>query len=91
MAPRQFRPCCNRASLGVQVQKAFGVAAQAHFGPAPYVLSWPSAASGALPVEGGVAVASAREIAAAPDPAARQKEPKICWRPASRLSRAPKD
>jgi acetyl-CoA carboxylase carboxyltransferase component len=58
----------------VQVQKAFGVAAQAHFGPAPYVLSWPSAASGALPVEGGVAVAFAREIAAAPDPAARQKE-----------------
>ncbi|MEC7512574.1 MAG: carboxyl transferase domain-containing protein, partial [Pseudomonadota bacterium] len=43
-------------------------------GPAPYVLSWPSAASGALPVEGGVAVAFAREIAAAPDPAARQKE-----------------
>ena len=58
----------------VQVQKAFGVAAQAHFGPAPYVLSWPSAASGALPVEGGVAVAFAREIAAAPDPAVRQKE-----------------
>ena len=44
------------------------------FRPCPYVLSWPSAASGALPVEGGVAVAFAREIAAAPDPAARQKE-----------------
>ena len=58
----------------VQVQKAFGVAAQAHFALPPYVLSWPSAASGALPVEGGVAVAFAREIAAAPDPAARQKE-----------------
>jgi acetyl-CoA carboxylase carboxyltransferase component len=58
----------------VQVLKAFGVAAQAHFGPDAYVLSWPSAASGALPVEGGVAVAFAREIAAAPDPAARQKE-----------------
>ncbi|MBL6787732.1 MAG: propionyl-CoA carboxylase [PS1 clade bacterium] len=58
----------------IQVQKAFGVAAQAHFGPDAYVLSWPSAASGALPVEGGVAVAFAREIAAADDPAARQKE-----------------
>ena len=65
----------NRASLGQRSgAKAFGVAAQAHFGPAPYVLSWPSAASGALPVEGGVAVAFAREIAAAPDPAAHQKE-----------------
>ena len=58
----------------VQVLKAFGVAAQAHFGPEAYILSWPSAASGALPVEGGVAVAFAREIAAAQDPAARQKE-----------------
>ena len=58
----------------VQVLKAFGVAAQAHFGPDAYVMSWPGAASGALPVEGGVAVAFAREIAAAEDPAARQKE-----------------
>ena len=58
----------------VQVLKAFGVAAQAHFGPDGYVLSWPSAASGALPVEGGVAVAFGREIAAAEDPAARQKK-----------------
>ncbi len=58
----------------VQVHKAFGVAAQAHFGPDAFVLSWPSAASGALPVEGGVAVAFAREIAAADDPAAKQKE-----------------
>ena len=58
----------------VQVLKAFGVAAQAHFGPQAYVLSWPSAASGALPVEGGVAIAFAREIAAADDPAAKQKE-----------------
>ena len=58
----------------VQVLKAFGVAAQAHFGPESYILSWPSAASGALPVEGGVAVAFGREIAAAEDPEARQKE-----------------
>ncbi len=58
----------------VQIHKAFGVAAQAHFGPDAYVLTWPSAASGALPVQGGVAVAFGREIAAAKDPAARQKE-----------------
>ena len=58
----------------VQVHKAFGVAAQAHYGPECLVLAWPSAASGALPVEGGVAVAFSREIAAAEDPAARQKE-----------------
>jgi acetyl-CoA carboxylase carboxyltransferase component len=58
----------------VQVLKAFGVAAQAHFGPDAYMLNWPSAASGALPVEGGVAVAFGREIAAAEDPAAKQKE-----------------
>jgi acetyl-CoA carboxylase carboxyltransferase component len=38
------------------------------------MLNWPSAASGALPVEGGVAVAFGREIAAAEDPAAKQKE-----------------
>lgn len=58
----------------VQVHKAFGVAAQAHFGPKPFVLAWPSAASGALPVEGGVAVAFARDIAAAENPEARRKE-----------------
>ena len=58
----------------VQIHKAFGVAAQAHFGPQAYVLSWPSAKSGALPVEGGVAVAFSREIAAADDPAKRQRE-----------------
>jgi acetyl-CoA carboxylase carboxyltransferase component len=58
----------------VQVLKAFGVAAQAHFGPDAYMLNWPSAASGALPVEGGVAVAFGREIAAAEDPAAKQKQ-----------------
>jgi acetyl-CoA carboxylase carboxyltransferase component len=38
------------------------------------VLSWPSAEAGALPIEGGVAVAFRREIAAAEDPAARRAE-----------------
>ncbi len=58
----------------IQVNKAFGVAAQAHFGPQAYVLSWPSAKTGALPVEGGVAVAFSREIAASPNPEQRQRE-----------------
>jgi acetyl-CoA carboxylase carboxyltransferase component len=38
------------------------------------VLAWPSAESGALPVEGGVAVAFHREIAQAADPDARRRE-----------------
>jgi len=58
----------------VVVRKAYGVAAAAHFGPGGLVLSWPSAETGALPVEGGVAVAFRREIAAAPDPDAKRHE-----------------
>ncbi len=58
----------------VLVRKSFGVAAAAHFGPNAYVLAWPSAEMGALPVEGGVAVAFGREIAAAADPDARRAE-----------------
>ncbi|SLN77194.1 acyl-CoA carboxylase subunit beta [Oceanibacterium hippocampi] len=58
----------------VIVHKSFGVAAAAHYGPDGHVLAWPSAAVGALPVEGGVAVAFHREIAAAEDPDARRKE-----------------
>lgn len=58
----------------VIVHKVFGVAGAAHFSPGGFVLSWPSAETGALPVEGGVAVAFARQIAAAPDPDALRKE-----------------
>ncbi len=54
----------------VQVHKTFGVAGAAHYGPDAYLLLWPSAESGALPVEGGVAVAYRRELAAAEDPEA---------------------
>jgi acetyl-CoA carboxylase carboxyltransferase component len=60
--------------VSVIVRKAYGVAAAAHFGPGAHVLAWPSAEGGALPVEGGVAVAFRREIAAAPDPEARRRE-----------------
>jgi acetyl-CoA carboxylase carboxyltransferase component len=58
----------------VIVRKTYGVAAAAHFGPDGLVLSWPSAEGGALPIEGGVAVAYRREIAAAEDPAALRAE-----------------
>ncbi len=58
----------------VLVRKAYGVAAAAHFGPEGFVVAWPSVESGALPVEGGVAVAYRREIESAADPAARRRE-----------------
>lgn len=60
--------------VSVQVRKAYGVAAAAHFGPLGTVFSWPSAESGALPIEGGVAVAFRREIAEADDPDAKRAE-----------------
>ena len=58
----------------VVVRRSFGVAQAAHYGPDGYVLAWPSAETGALPVEGGVAVAFRREIAQAEDPDARRRE-----------------
>jgi acetyl-CoA carboxylase carboxyltransferase component len=60
--------------LAVLVRKAFGVAAGIHLGPISTVLAWPSAESGALPVEGGVALAYRSEIENAPDPEARRRE-----------------
>ena len=58
----------------VMIRKSFGVAAAAHYGPDGYVLAWPSAESGPLPLEGGVAVAFKKEIAKASDPEAKRKE-----------------
>ena len=58
----------------VMVRRSFGVAQSAHYGPNAYVLAWPSAESGPLPVEGGVAVAFRREIEAAADPDAKREE-----------------
>jgi methylmalonyl-CoA decarboxylase subunit alpha len=60
--------------ISVIVRKVYGVAGGAHFGPGGMRIAWPSAEQGALPVEGGVAVAFRREIAAAPDPEARRRE-----------------
>jgi acetyl-CoA carboxylase carboxyltransferase component len=56
------------------VRRSFGVAAGCHLGPGGVVAAWPSAQSGALPLEGGVALAYGKEIAAAPDPAQRRRE-----------------
>ena len=58
----------------VIVRKTFGVAAAAHFGPKGEVYAWPSAEGGALPLEGGVAVAFRKEIEAAADPEAKRAE-----------------
>ncbi|MDG2049548.1 MAG: carboxyl transferase domain-containing protein [Myxococcota bacterium] len=58
----------------VLIRKTYGVAAAAHFGPRGEVLAWPSAEAGALPIEGGVAVAFRREIAEADDPEGKRKE-----------------
>jgi len=58
----------------IQVHKGFGVATAAHYAPGNYVLAWPSVESGALPLEGGVAVAFHREIAAAEDPERKRRE-----------------
>ena len=58
----------------VMIRKSFGVAAAAHFGPDGYVLAWPSAESGPLPLEGGVAVAFKKEIEASENPEAKRKE-----------------
>jgi len=58
----------------IVLRKSFGVAQAAHYGQDAYVLAWPSAEMGPLPVEGGVAVAYHREIAAAADPEAKRAE-----------------
>ncbi len=58
----------------VAVRKSYGVAAAAHYGPRGTVFTWPSAEAGALPLEGGVAVAFRREIEAADDPDAKRAE-----------------
>jgi acetyl-CoA carboxylase carboxyltransferase component len=60
--------------FAVVLRKSFGVAQGIHLGPASTVVAWPSAESGALPVEAGVALAYRAEIEAAADPEARRRE-----------------
>ena len=56
------------------VRRSYGVAQGIHLGPGATVVAWPSAMSGALPVESGVALAFRREIESSPDPDARRAE-----------------
>lgn len=65
---------CRVPWVSVMVRKTYGVAGAAHYGPEATVLTWPSAEAGPLPIEGGVAVAFRREIAAAEDPEAKRAE-----------------
>lgn len=60
--------------VAVILRKAFGVAQGIHLGPGATVFAWPSAESGALPVEAGVALAFRAEIEASEDPEARRQE-----------------
>ena len=57
-------------------RKNFGMAGQAtaNSGALNYRVGWPSGDWGSIPIEGGVAAAYKREIAAAPDPDKRRKE-----------------
>ena len=56
------------------LRRSYGVAQGLHLGPGATVVAWPSAMSGALPVESGVALAFRRDIEAAEDPDARRAE-----------------
>ncbi|WP_271609764.1 MULTISPECIES: acyl-CoA carboxylase subunit beta [unclassified Bradyrhizobium] len=58
----------------VLIRKSMGLANYAHRPTGSFTLAWPSAESGALPVEGGVAIAFRHEIAASSDPAAKRAE-----------------
>ncbi len=58
----------------VQVHKGFGVATAAHYSEDNYIVAWPSVETGALPLEGGVAVAFHKQIEAAGDPQAAREE-----------------
>jgi acetyl-CoA carboxylase carboxyltransferase component len=66
--------CYSAPWASVLIRKNYGVAAAAHYGPDAYTLAWPSAELGALPLEGGIAVAFKREIDAADDPEAKRRE-----------------
>lgn len=59
--------------FSVLVRRSFGVAQGIHLGNGGTTVAWPSAKSGALPVEGGVALAFRQEIERAPDPEARRR------------------
>lgn len=63
-------------TLTLVIRKCYGMAGMAtcNKNDIDLKLAWPSGEWGSLPVEGGVAAAFRREIAAADDPKAREKE-----------------
>ena len=63
-------------TITMVVRKCYGMAGMAttNKNGADLKLAWPSGEWGSLPVEGGVAAAFKREIAAAPDPKQRERE-----------------
>lgn len=66
----------NVPRITVIIRKAYGMGSGLSFTDHTlrYRMSWPSGEFGSLPIEGGVAAAYRREIAAAPDPAKRTAE-----------------
>lgn len=64
--------------VSIIMRRAFGMAgglhAPKHFPQLNHRFAWPSARWGSIPIEGGVAAAHRKEIAAALDPAATQSE-----------------
>lgn len=66
----------NVPRLTVAIRKAYGMGSGLSFTDHTlrYRIAWPSAEFGSLPIEGGVAAAYRREIAASPDPAKRTAE-----------------
>lgn len=63
-------------TITLVIRKCYGMAGMAtcNKNDIDLKLAWPSGEWGSLPVEGGVAAAFRREIAAAPDPRARERE-----------------
>ncbi len=63
-------------TITVVIRKCYGMAGMAtcNKNDIDLKIAWPSGEWGSLPVEGGVAAAFRREIAAAPDPKAREAE-----------------
>lgn len=63
-------------TITLVIRKCYGMAGMAtcNKNDIDLKLSWPSGEWGSLPVEGGVAAAFRRDIAAAPDPKAKEKE-----------------
>jgi len=63
-------------TITLVIRKCYGMAGMAtcNKNDIDLKLAWPSAEWGSLPVEGGVAAAFRKEIMAAPDPAAKERE-----------------